>query len=83
MLELILQAVVEVLGWGTAKLLLPVVSFGRCYVGDTSSGRPGHSRPVWSRDAAGNLRIDDEPAVLIGLAFWAILAATAAVVLLI
>src|SRR6266702_1712682 len=74
-LEPILQAIVEfvlqVAGYVTARILVPVLSLGRAYVEPAPKGV--HLIPKWhgfARDSTWKITVDCEMGVLLGLLFW-------------
>lgn len=71
MLQPILEAILQVFGYMTACVVVPVLSLGRIAI--EHDGRPRRARPRWHgfhRAEAGGYVIDADMASLLGLLFW-------------
>ena len=68
MLRLLAQLVLHLLGYTTAKLILPLLSCGRVHVG----GGPLHTGRWYGRTPRG-LVVQGDLAAFLGLMFWIIL----------
>lgn len=71
---------VQLFGYWSGRLLLPVLSLGWIRAEarrDRPPRRPGkrrHSRPLFYRNASGSLVASDDTVMALGLACWALLA---------
>jgi hypothetical protein len=72
-MENMIGLVVNLLFYGTAKLLVPLVSFGRWQVDDQKSGAGWLSGWPFAARKEGKLYFSFESGVLFGVFFWIVL----------
>jgi len=70
---LVLDILLDWIGYRTARYLLPAVSFGRARADDLTSSRSGFNWLGLQRDVSGGLLFSATMASWIGVLFWALL----------
>ena len=64
------QLVFELLFWSTAKVAIPVLTFGRWRVEPLNGSRPGIPWYGFKRQSDGTLLIGYLPAMFLGMTLW-------------
>ncbi len=73
-MEILIGLVVDLLFYGTAKLLVPLVSLGRWQLDHRKSGAGWWSGWPYARRKEGRLCFSFEGGVLVGMFFWLLVA---------
>lgn len=74
------ELVVQLFGYWSGRLLLPVLTLGRIRaearrdLPPRRSGKRRHGTPLFYRNASGSLVASDDAVTIVGLACWAVLA---------
>jgi hypothetical protein len=70
----LIEACFDVLGYYTAKAILPVISAGQIHVASVHPTKPfaTFGEPLFKRLPNGTIRVKHNIASLIGLLFWAV-----------
>jgi len=71
-LQPIAEAVLQIAGYLSARVIVPMVTLGRVEVEDFDAPPVKPNIGRIRRVASGRLRMDAELAALVGLAFWAV-----------
>ena len=64
-MDLFLEILLEVVGYGTARILVPIATLGTCYV---NRGVPRSN--VWWKDPKGRICLSHGVGAMLGVAFW-------------
>ena len=65
-----LDFLTDVIGYSTARLLLPMLTCGKVQAQDFTDGAPGHSWLGVKRGNSGRYLIEPTAAAILGLLFW-------------